>query len=160
MQITTVVNGERVTADVQPRLRLADFVRQNMGLTGTNIGCGHGVCGACTVLLDGQTVKSCLLFAVQADGHELTTIEGVTPSGGLSDVQRALKANFGIQCGYCAPGFVLSIEQLLARYDAPSDDEIAYALLGNVCRCTGYVNIFKAVKELAAARTDVAAALR
>jgi carbon-monoxide dehydrogenase small subunit len=158
MRIATVVNGERVEADVVPRLRLADFVRQNLGLTGTNIGCGHGVCGACTVLLDGQTVKSCLLFAVQIDGHELTTIEGVTADGGLNDVQRALKSNFAIQCGYCGPGFVLSIQQLLDRYEIPTDEQIAHALLGNVCRCSGYVNIFKAVKELSEARPGVAVA--
>jgi aerobic carbon-monoxide dehydrogenase small subunit len=158
MRIATVVNGERVEADVEPRLRLADFVRQNLGLTGTNIGCGHGVCGACTVLLDGQTVKSCLLFAVQIDGHELTTIEGVTADGGLNDVQRALKSNFAIQCGYCGPGFVLSIQQLLDRYEIPTDEQIAHALLGNVCRCSGYVNIFKAVIELAEARPGVAVA--
>ena len=158
MRITTVVNGERVEADVEPRLRLADFVRQNLGLTGTNIGCGHGVCGACTVLLDGQTVKSCLLFAVQLDGHELTTIEGVAAGDGLNDVQRALKSNFSVQCGYCGPGFVLAIQQLLTRYENPTDEEIAHALLGNVCRCSGYVNIFKAVKELTEARTGVAVA--
>jgi len=153
MQIAVVVNGERVEAGVAPRRRLADFIRQDVGLTGTNIGCGHGVCGACTVLLDGQTVKSCLLFAVQADGHEVTTIEGATPGGGLNEIQRTLKANFATQCGYCAPGLVLSVQQLLERYDNPSDDDIAYALLGNVCRCTGYVNIFRAVRQLAAART-------
>jgi aerobic-type carbon monoxide dehydrogenase small subunit (CoxS/CutS family) len=110
------------------------------------------------VLLDGQTVKSCLLFAVQVDGHELTTIEGVTSGGGLNDVQRALKSNFAIQCGYCGPGFVLSIQQLLSRYDNPTDQDIAHALLGNVCRCSGYVNIFKAVKELSAARAGIAVA--
>jgi carbon-monoxide dehydrogenase small subunit len=149
-RIAVTVNGQRHEADVEPRLRLVDFVRADLGLTGTNVGCGHGVCGACTVRLDGETVKSCLLFAVQADGHELTTIEGVTPVDGLSDVQRAIKTNFGVQCGYCAPGFVLAIQQLLERYDAPTDDEIRHALLGNVCRCTGYVNLLSAVKELAA----------
>jgi aerobic carbon-monoxide dehydrogenase small subunit len=154
MHIAVVVNGERVEADVAPRRRLADFIRQDVGLTGTNIGCGHGVCGACTVLLDGQTVKSCLLFAVQADGHEVTTIEGATPGGGLNEIQRTMKSNFATQCGYCAPGFVLSIQQLLERYESPSDDDIAYALLGNVCRCTGYVNVFRAVKQLAAARSE------
>jgi carbon-monoxide dehydrogenase small subunit len=156
-EISVVVNGEQFEADVEPRRRLADFLRQDVGLTGTNIGCGHGVCGACTVLLDGQTVKSCLLFAAQADGHELTTIEGVNASDGLTEIQRALKSNFAIQCGYCAPGFVLAIQQLLERYDDPSDDEIAYALLGNVCRCTGYVNIFRAVKALARERAGAAA---
>jgi aerobic carbon-monoxide dehydrogenase small subunit len=152
--ITTTVNGIAVTADVEPRVRLADFVRNELGLTGTNIGCGHGVCGACTLLFDGQTVKSCLLFAVQADGHELTTIEGVTPPEGLSEVQAAFKRNFAIQCGFCAPGFVLAVQQLLERYENPNEDEIAYALQGNVCRCTGYVNIVKAVRELAGARQE------
>ena len=151
-RIAVTVNGEPFEADVEPRLRLADFIRGEVGLTGTNIGCGHGVCGACTVLLDGQTVKSCLLFAVQANGHEITTIEGVTPVDGLNEVQRALKRNFAIQCGYCAPGFVLAVQQLLERYHNPTDDEIAYALSGNVCRCSGYVNVFAAVKELAEAR--------
>jgi carbon-monoxide dehydrogenase small subunit len=160
MQISVVVNGERLVAEVEPRRSLADFIRRDVGLTGLNIGCGHGVCGACTVLLDGRTVKSCLLFAVQADGHELTTVEGVTPVEGLSEIQRALKSNFAIQCGYCGPGFVLAIHQLLERYESPSDEEIAHALLGNVCRCSGYVNIFKAVKELAGARAGVAAAAR
>jgi carbon-monoxide dehydrogenase small subunit len=154
--INTTVNGVAVTADVEPRLRLADFVRGELGLTGTNIGCGHGVCGACTIVLDGQTVKSCLLFAVQADGHELTTIEGVTPSEGLNDVQQAFKRNFATQCGFCAPGFVLAVQQLLDRYEDPSDDEIAYALEGNVCRCSGYVNIFNAVRELTRARERAA----
>jgi aerobic carbon-monoxide dehydrogenase small subunit len=156
MQIGVVINGERVEADVAPRRRLVDFIREDLGMTGTNIGCGHGVCGACTVLLDRQTVKSCLLFAVQADGHDLTTIEGIASDGDLNEIQRALKSSFAVQCGYCGPGFVLSIQQLLERYDNPSDDDIAYALLGNVCRCSGYVNIFRAVRELAAARTGAA----
>jgi carbon-monoxide dehydrogenase small subunit len=153
--IRTTVNGEALERDVEPRRRLVDFVREDLGLVGANVGCGHGVCGACTVLFDGQTVKSCLLFAVQADGHELTTIEGVTPAEGLNDVQAAFKRNFAIQCGYCAPGFVLAVQQLLERYDKPSDEEIAFALLGNVCRCSGYVNMFKAVRELAEARARV-----
>jgi carbon-monoxide dehydrogenase small subunit len=157
MRIAVTVNGVLHEADVEPRLRLADFVRRDLGLTGTNIGCGHGVCGACTVVLDGRTVKSCLLFAVQADGHEVTTIEGVTPVDGLNEVQRAIKTSFGIQCGYCAPGFVLAIEQLLDRYERPTDDEIAYALGGNICRCSGYVNLFEAVRKLAAARAGAAA---
>jgi carbon-monoxide dehydrogenase small subunit len=152
MLITTTVNGEQVQADVEPRRRLADFVREDLGLVGANIGCGHGVCGACTVLLDGRTVKSCLLFAVQADGHELTTIEGVSPAEGLNEVQEAFKRNFSIQCGYCAPGFVLAVQQLLERYENPSDEEIAFALSGNLCRCSGYVNIFRAVRELAESR--------
>ena len=148
MLIRTTVNGELVERDVEPRRRLVDFVREDLGLVGANIGCGHGVCGACTVLFDGKTVKSCVMFAVQADGHELTTIEGVSPPEGLSDIQAAFKRNFSIQCGFCAPGFVLAVQQLLDRYENPSDEQIAFALLGNVCRCSGYINIFKAVREL------------
>jgi aerobic-type carbon monoxide dehydrogenase small subunit (CoxS/CutS family) len=152
MLIAATVNGEAVESDVEPRRRLVDFLREGLGLVGTNVGCGHGVCGACTVLLDGQTVKSCLLFAVQIDGHELTTIESVSPAEGLNEVQAAFKRNFSIQCGYCAPGFVLAVQQLLDRYENPSDEEIAFALSGNICRCSGYVNVFKAVRELAGAR--------
>jgi aerobic carbon-monoxide dehydrogenase small subunit len=155
MLIRTTVNGERVERDVEPRRRLVDFIREDLGLVGANIGCGHGVCGACTVLFDGQTVKSCVMFAVQADGHELTTIEGVSPPEGLSDIQAAFKRNFSIQCGFCAPGFVLAVQQLLERYENPSDEQIAFALLGNVCRCSGYINIFKAVRELAEQRAKV-----
>jgi aerobic carbon-monoxide dehydrogenase small subunit len=155
MLIRTTVNGELVERDVEPRRRLVDFIREDLGLVGANVGCGHGVCGACTVLFDGQTVKSCVLFAAQADGHELTTIEGVSPPEGLSDVQAAFKRNFSIQCGFCAPGFVLAVQQLLERYENPSDDEIAFALLGNVCRCSGYINIFRAVRELAELRAKV-----
>jgi aerobic carbon-monoxide dehydrogenase small subunit len=157
VRIATTVNGTVVEHEVEPRLRLADFVRQELQLTGTNIGCGHGVCGACTVLFDGQTVKSCLLFAVQADGHEITTIEGVTPVDDLDEVQRALKANFAFQCGYCSPGFVLAIRQLLDRYEDPSEEEIRFALGGNVCRCSGYVNIVRAVQQLARERVGVGA---
>ncbi len=157
LPVAVTVNGILVRGDVEPRRRLVDFVREDAGLTGTNVGCGHGVCGACTVLLDGRTVKSCLLFAVQADGHELTTIEGVTPMDGLSEVQLALKRNFAIQCGYCAPGFVLTIGQLLERYENPSDEELAYALSGNICRCSGYVNILRSARELLDARAGASA---
>jgi carbon-monoxide dehydrogenase small subunit len=157
MLIAATVNGEQVRADVEPRRRLVDFVREDLGLVGANVGCGHGVCGACTVLLDGRTVKSCLLFAVQLDGHELTTIEGVSPAEGLNEIQEAFKRNFSIQCGYCAPGFVLAVQQLLERYAQPTDEEIAFALSGNVCRCAGYVNVFKAVRELVEARAGVRA---
>ena len=155
MLIRTTVNGEPVERDVEPRRRLVDFVREDLGLVGANVGCGHAVCGACTVLFDGQTVKSCVMFAVQADGHELTTIEGVSPPEGLSDIQSAFKRNFSIQCGFCAPGFVLAVQQLLDRYENPSDEQIAFALLANVCRCSGYINIFKAVRELAEQRASV-----
>jgi carbon-monoxide dehydrogenase small subunit len=157
VRIVTTVNGTTLEREVEPRLRLTDFIRQELELTGTNIGCGHGVCGACTVLFDGQTVKSCLMFAVQADGHEITTIEGVTPVDGLNEIQRALKANFAFQCGYCSPGFVLAIQQLLDRYENPSEAEIRFALGGNICRCSGYVNIVRAVQQLARERVRVGA---
>jgi carbon-monoxide dehydrogenase small subunit len=157
VKIVTTVNGAILEREVEPRLRLTDFIRQELELTGTNIGCGHGVCGACTVLFDGQTVKSCLMFAVQADGHEITTIEGVTPVDGLNEIQRALKANFAFQCGYCSPGFVLAIQQLLDRYENPSEEEVRFALGGNVCRCSGYVNIVRAVQQLARERVRVGA---
>jgi len=157
VRIVTTVNGRAIEYEVEPRLRLADFVRQELQLTGTNIGCGHGVCGACTVLFDGQTVKSCLMFAVQADGHEITTIEGVTPVDDLNEVQRALKTNFAFQCGYCSPGFVLAIQQLLERYEIPSEEEIRFALGGNICRCSGYINIVRAVQQLARERVKVGA---
>jgi aerobic-type carbon monoxide dehydrogenase small subunit (CoxS/CutS family) len=156
MEINLAINGETLRADVAPRYRLVDLIRREAGLTGTNVGCGQGVCGACTVLLDGQTVKSCLLFAYQAEGHQVTTIEGINLQDGLTEVQEALKRNFAIQCGYCAPGFVLAITQLLARYEDPSEDEIRYALEGNVCRCGGYVNMVRAVQDLAAARKGAA----
>jgi len=157
VKIVTTVNGATLEREVEPRLRLTDFIRQELELTGTNIGCGHGVCGACTVLFDGQTVKSCLMFAVQADGHEITTVEGVTPVDDLNEVQRALKANFAFQCGYCSPGFVLAIQQLLDRYENPSEEEIRFALGGNICRCSGYVNIVRAVQQLARERVRVGA---
>jgi carbon-monoxide dehydrogenase small subunit len=156
MEITVAINGQPLRADVAPRYRLVDLIRCEAGLTGTNVGCGQGVCGACTVLLDGQTVKSCLLFAYQAEGHQITTIEGISLQDGLTEVQAALKRNFAIQCGYCAPGFVLAITQLLERYDDPSEDEIRYALEGNVCRCGGYVNMVRAVQDLAATRKGAA----
>jgi carbon-monoxide dehydrogenase small subunit len=157
VKIVTTVNGATLEREVEPRLRLTDFIRQELELTGTNIGCGHGVCGACTVLFDGQTVKSCLMFAVQADGHEITTIEGVSPVDGLNEIQRALKANFAFQCGYCSPGFVLAIQHLLDRHENPSEAEIRFALGGNICRCSGYVNIVRAVQQLARERVRVGA---
>jgi carbon-monoxide dehydrogenase small subunit len=156
MEITVTINGQALSAEVAPRYRLVDLIRREAGLTGTNVGCGQGVCGACTVLLDGQTVKSCLLFAYQAEGHRITTIEGINLQDELTEVQEALKRNFAIQCGYCAPGFVLAITQLLERYDDPSEDEIRYALEGNVCRCGGYVNMVRAVQDLAATRKGAA----
>jgi carbon-monoxide dehydrogenase small subunit len=147
-----VVNGQARTAAVEPRLTLADFLRERCGLTGTHLGCEHGVCGACTVLLDGDAVRACLVFAVQADGAEVTTIEGVAdPDGTLSPVQAALRDCHGLQCGFCTPGFVMSITALLRDNPTPDDDEIREGLSGNLCRCTGYQGILAAVRQAAAA---------
>ena len=148
-EVTVTVNGVRRRATVEPRKTLADFLRDDCVLTGTHLACEHGVCGACTVLLDGRAVRSCLLFAVQADGAEVTTVEGLTPPDGLSPVQEAFRQAHGLQCGFCTPGFVVSVHAFLAANPDPAPDEIRTALSGNLCRCTGYQGIVKAV-ELAA----------
>ncbi|MBN3456137.1 (2Fe-2S)-binding protein [Mycobacterium sp. DSM 3803] len=140
------VNGRGYQGIVEPRMTLADFLREICGLTGTHLGCEHGACGACTVLLDGQAVRSCLMFAVQADGQEVTTVEGIAgPDGQLSPVQAALKECHGLQCGFCTPGFVTSITALLRDNPTPTDAEIREGLSGNFCRCTGYQGIVNAV---------------
>jgi len=150
--VTVQVNGERRRALVEPRRTLADFLREDCALTGTHLGCEHGVCGACTVLLDGDAVRSCLLFAVQADGHQVTTIEGLTPpDGGLSSVQEAFREAHGLQCGFCTPGFVVSVTAFLRDHPSPTDDEIRDGLSGNLCRCTGYQGIVRAVRLAAGA---------
>ena len=147
------VNGRRYQATVEPRVTLADFLREDCGLTGTHLGCEHGACGACTVLLNGQAVRSCLIFAVQADDQEVTTVEGVAADDGeLSPVQAALKECHGLQCGFCTPGFVTSITALLRDNPTPSDDEIREGLSGNFCRCTGYQGIVEAALAAAAER--------
>jgi carbon-monoxide dehydrogenase small subunit len=146
-EVQVVVNGESRRARVEPRLTLADFLREVCHLTGTHLGCEHGVCGACTVLLDGAAVRSCLMFAVQADGAEITTIEGLGgPDGELSDVQRAFRDAHGLQCGFCTPGFVVSVTAFLRDTPDPTDEQIRDALSGNLCRCTGYQGIIKAVR--------------
>ena len=150
-QVSIVVNGDRHEADVEPRQLLAYFLRDQLGLKGTNIGCDTSSCGACTVLVDGESVKSCTVLAVQADGHEVTTIEGLARDGELHPVQQAFHELHGLQCGYCTPGFVMASVSLLAENPNPTEDEIREGLEGNLCRCTGYHNIVKAV-ELAAAR--------
>ena len=148
--VTVRVNGEEHVAVVEPRKTLADMLRQDCALTGTHLGCEHGVCGACTVLLDGRTARSCLVFAVQADGHEVTTVEGLTtPDGGLNPVQEAFRAEHGLQCGFCTPGFVVSATALLAENPEPTDAEIREGLSGNLCRCTGYQGIVNAVRRAA-----------
>jgi carbon-monoxide dehydrogenase small subunit len=144
------VNGERRRATVPPRLTLADFLRERCHLTGTHLGCEHGVCGACTVLLDGEAVRACLMFAVQADGAEVTTVEGLaSPDGALSPVQDAFRAHHGLQCGFCTPGFVVSATAFLRDNLQPTDDDIRAALSGNLCRCTGYQGILAAVRAAA-----------
>jgi carbon-monoxide dehydrogenase small subunit len=149
--VSVTVNATSRTASVEPRKTLADFLREDCYLTGTHLGCEHGVCGACTVLVDGAAVRACLVFAVQVDGAEITTIEGMAPADGeLSAVQLALHETHGLQCGFCTPGFVVSITAFLQDHPDPSDDEIRDGLSGNLCRCTGYQGIIKAVRLAAA----------
>jgi aerobic carbon-monoxide dehydrogenase small subunit len=148
--LTVTVNGEPVSRTVEARRTLADFLRDDLRLTGTHLGCEHGVCGACTVLLDGDAVRSCLMFAVQADGAEVTTIEGLSQRDGeLTPIQAAFQDEHGLQCGFCTPGFVVSVHAFLNEHPNPSDDEIREALSGNLCRCTGYQGIIAAVKRAA-----------
>jgi carbon-monoxide dehydrogenase small subunit len=150
--VSVVVNGERYERTVEPRKTLADFIREDCVLTGVHLGCEHGVCGACTVLLDGEAVRSCLAFAVQADGCAVTTIEGLAePDGTLHPVQQAFRETHGLQCGFCTPGFVLSIAAFLRDEPDPSEEQIQEALSGNLCRCTGYQGIVRATR-LAAER--------
>jgi aerobic carbon-monoxide dehydrogenase small subunit len=146
--VATDVNGVRRAARVEARKTLADFLREDCGLTGTHLGCEHGVCGACTVLLDGEAVRSCLLFAVQADGAEIVTIEGLSPSDGtLSPVQEAFRAEHGLQCGFCTPGFIVTVTAFLRENPDPTDEEIREGISGNLCRCTGYQGIIAAVRR-------------
>jgi carbon-monoxide dehydrogenase small subunit len=147
--IHVTINGRLYEEDVEPRILLSHFLRENIGLTGTHVGCVIGECGACSVLLDGKVVKSCLHFAVQADGREVTTIEGLAKDGELNPVQEAFVKNYAFQCGYCTPGMVMTSHALLQRNPNPSDEEIRKALAGNLCMCTGYVQIVDAVKDAA-----------
>ena len=159
--IQVAVNGQRRTGEVEPRLLLSDFLRQDLGLTGTHVGCEHGVCGACTVLLDGDAVRSCLMFAVQADGHAVTTVEGLTPPGdgdGLHPLQQAFHETHALQCGFCTPGVLMTMLPFLRDHPAPDEREIREALAGNLCRCTGYQNIVEAVRVAASRRAVTAPA--
>ena len=147
--ITVTVNGEQRTAEVEPRLLLVHFLRETLRLTGTHIGCDTTHCGACTVLLDGTPVKSCTMFAVQADGQQVTTVEALAAGGTLHPIQAAFKQEHGLQCGFCTPGMMLTSLALLEEKKDPTDEEIRWALSGNICRCTGYMNIVKAVRYAA-----------
>ena len=149
VSVSITVNGVAREAEVEPRRTLADFLRDDCRLTGTHLGCEHGVCGACTVLLDGRAVRSCLVFAVQADGAEVTTVEGLANGDELTPVQRAFRDEHGLQCGFCTPGFVVSATAFLAEHPDPTDDEIREGLSGNLCRCTGYQGIIQAVRRAA-----------
>jgi carbon-monoxide dehydrogenase small subunit len=144
--VTVTVNGTQHTRKVEPRLLLSDFLRHDLGLTGTHVGCEHGVCGACTVLFDGEPVRSCLMFAVQADGHEVLTVEALGTMDDLHPLQEAFREAHAVQCGFCTPGFLMSLLPFLEQNPDPTEKEIREAISGNLCRCTGYQHIVDAVK--------------
>lgn len=146
VKIEVWVNGKKHAAAVEPRLLLVEFLREQLDLTGTHVGCDTTYCGACTVLLNGTAVKSCTMLAVQADGAEITTVEGLEKDGQLHPIQKAFGECYGLQCGYCTPGLMLSTLQLLTKNKSPNEQEIRKAIAGNTCRCTGYQNIFKAIQ--------------
>jgi aerobic carbon-monoxide dehydrogenase small subunit len=156
LDIELRVNGEAVAARVEARKTLVDFLREDLSLTGTHVGCEHGVCGACTVLLDGDVVRGCLLLAVQCDGATVETIEGLSDSGAIADLQRAFEARNALQCGYCTPGMLISARDLLAAGGVPSRDTIREHLSGNYCRCTGYQAIVDAIEAVARTRSEQA----
>ena len=150
MRIAVEINGIEYAGDVEPRTLLSDFIRHGAGLTGTHVGCEHGVCGACTVQIDGETVRSCLMLAAQADGRSILTVEGLAPGDEpLHPLQRAFHAHHALQCGFCTPGFLLSAEALLRERPDPTEREVREALAGNLCRCTGYEGIVEAVLDVA-----------
>lgn len=155
VDITLNINGKKISRSVEPRLLLADFIRDELGLTGTHLGCEHGVCGACTVLLNGETVRSCLMLAVQADGCNLETVESlVNEDGSLNELQQAFSDHHALQCGFCTPGFLMVLTDFLKDNPHPSEQEIRKAISGNLCRCTGYYNIVKAVKAVTETRAS------
>ena len=149
LQVVVTVNGDTYEREVEARKLLVHLIRDDLDLTGTHIGCDTGNCGACTVLLDGQAVKSCMLLAAQADGAELTTVEGLAGDGELTALQRAFSQHHALQCGYCTPGMLISATSLLDRNPSPTEEEIRRGIQGNICRCTGYVNIVKAIQAVA-----------
>jgi carbon-monoxide dehydrogenase small subunit len=145
-ELAVTVNGTRYQRAVEPRLLLSDFLRHELGLTGTHVGCEHGVCGACTVLLDGRPIRSCLMFAVQAHGHEIITVEGLGTVDHLHPVQEAFREAHGLQCGFCTPGILTTVVAFLEQHPNPSEEEIREAISGNLCRCTGYQHIVEAIQ--------------
>jgi aerobic-type carbon monoxide dehydrogenase small subunit (CoxS/CutS family) len=152
--IEATVNGRRIRASVEPRLLLSDFLRNELGLTGTHVGCEHGICGACTILLNEQAVRSCLLFAVQADGERIETIEGLSASGAIRALQDAFSRHHALQCGFCTPGMLVIAHDFLREHPNPSRDEIKHAMSAALCRCTGYLGIVAAVGEVAGASAE------
>jgi carbon-monoxide dehydrogenase small subunit len=152
VRVRVKVNGQMREADAEPRMLLVDFLRDELDLTGTHVGCDTTYCGACTVILNGRAVKSCTLFAVMADGGEITTVEGLAQDGKLHPIQEAFAECHGLQCGYCTPGLLMSTLHLLSKNPAPTDKDIRKSIAGNTCRCTGYQNIFKAIRAAAAMR--------
>ncbi len=152
MKISVKVNGATREADVEPRLLLADFIRENLDLTGTHVGCEHGICGACTVIMDGDSVRSCLTFAVQADGGEIETVESLGEIDALSPLQEAFREHHALQCGFCTPGMLMTATDLLRKYPLATDDEIRDGISGNICRCTGYEHIVRAIRTAAGKR--------
>ena len=149
MKVSMRVNGAERSGDIEPRVLLVDFLRTNLGLTGTHIGCDTSSCGACTVLVNGDPVKSCTLLAVQVDGSQVKTIEGIAQGGALAPIQVGFHEEHGLQCGFCTPGMMLIGEELISRIPNPTDEQIRWAISGNICRCTGYMNIVKAVQHAA-----------
>lgn len=145
-QIKVTINGRVVEREVEPRLLLSDFLRHDLGLTGTHVGCEHGVCGACTILFDGEPMRSCLIFAVQANGHQVTTVEALGTVDKMNTLQQAFQEAHALQCGYCTPGILMVLTPFLEQNPNPSEEEIREAISGNLCRCTGYQNIIEAVK--------------
>ncbi|MFC1975016.1 (2Fe-2S)-binding protein [Chloroflexota bacterium] len=152
--ITVTVNGTPYQRTVEPRMLLSDFLRHELGLTGTHVGCEHGVCGTCTILLDGESVRSCLMFAVQAEGHEVTTVEDLGTVENMHPLQEAFQEAHGLQCGFCTPGFLMTLVPFLEQNPTPTDEEIREVISGNLCRCTGYQKIVESVK-LAAEKLQI-----
>jgi carbon-monoxide dehydrogenase small subunit len=148
MLISLTINGQPYQREVEPRLLLTDFIRHEIGLTGTHVGCEHGVCGACTILFDGQPIRACLMLAVQAHGHELMTVEGLGTPENMHPLQRAFHEAHALQCGYCTPGFLMTLKPFVEQNPNPTEAEIRYALSGNLCRCTGYQHIVQAVQSM------------